>query len=150
MQEKPILFNPPAGRAFSMRFPARVVMKMLLCSLSCLILVLSGCRKSEETFTIELPPTEILSAKTNWAVISSSHLRLREKPLVDATAVTTLWRGSVLEVLSRSESKLVVEGQIDFWYQINYDGLQGWVFGAYLELFDTKDKAEKASRELKK
>lgn len=78
-------------------------------------------------------------------------LRLREKPLVDAKAVTTLWRGSVLEIVSLwSETKYLVDGELDFWYQINYDGRYGWVFGAYLDLFDSRKKAENASRALKK
>lgn len=114
------------------------------------LIALTGCREKEPILSIDLPPTEILSATTNWAVINSSHLRLREKPLVDAKAVTTLWRGSVLEIVSRSETKFLVDGELDFWYQINYDGLHGWVFGAYLDLFDSKEKAENASRELKK
>ena len=98
---------------------------------------------------ISLPPTPVLSVKTNWCVIESSYLRLREKPDKGSKPVTTLWGGNVLEIISRSAEKQLIDNEYGYWYQINYDGLQGWVFGAYLNLYDSKEKAERASIELK-
>ena len=57
-----------------------------------------------------------------------------------------LWPGYVLEVISRSTVREMVDGEEDFWYQISYDGLQGWVFGSYLEIFDNKEEAEIKAR----
>lgn len=109
---------------------------------------ITGCEKKQENLEIELPVTEVLSLKTEWGVITSSHLRLRNKPSVESQALTTLWRGYVLEIISRKQQKEVVDELFDYWYQIRYDGLQGWVFGAYLELYDTQTQAVTASEEL--
>jgi len=103
---------------------------------------LNGCEEKEEILgDIELPPAPLISASENWGVIETAYLRLRERPSVESRIVTTLWRGYVLEVMSRSPSRAIVEGEEDFWYQVNYDGLQGWVFGSYMTIYDTKEEA---------
>lgn len=42
------------------------------------------------------------------------------------------------------------DDHIDYWYQINYDGLNGWVFGAYIMAFESRDIAEAEAGKLKK
>jgi len=108
---------------------------------------ISACRQGEqEALQVELPSTPVLTVRTSWAVISSSHLRLRERPTVDSNAVTTLWKNNVLEIISRDESRKSVEGMSDYWYKVAYDGLQGWVFGAYLELYESESEARRMAR----
>jgi len=114
------------------------------------VLAMSGCNSGEKVAPIDLPATTALVLQTNWAVITSSHLRLREGPGVNSPVVATLWKGSVLEIVSKTSTKDTVEEGEDFWYQISYDGLAGWVFGSYLELYDSKSRAETSSRELQR
>ena len=109
-----------------------------------------ACDPRETVEPIELPATTALVLQTNWALITSSHLRLREGPGTGASVLATLWKGSVLEIVSKTSTKEVVEDEEGFWYQISYDGLAGWVFGTYLELFDSKSAAEESSRELRR
>ena len=91
-----------------MRFE-KIVNRPVLFLFVSLVLILSGCREKEAAL-INLPATEIFSAKTNWAVIVSSHLRLREKPAADANTVKH--SGAVYaEILSKEDSKTVVEEQ---------------------------------------
>lgn len=115
-----------------------------------LSLLLFSCSGNEGVQEIELPPTPVLGIQTSWAVITSSHLRLRERPTQDSSAIITLWRGSVLEIVSKRNRKETVEGLSDYWYQINYDGLQGWVFGGYLDLYDSPELAEEATKALER
>jgi hypothetical protein len=112
-------------------------------------LVLYTCAKPEETTSIDLPATSVLSAKSYFGIITSSHLRLRVQPDITSDAVTTLWRGYVLEILSKDNDLDTVEGQKNYWYQVNYDGLRGWVFGGYVALYESRDEAERAARELR-
>ena len=109
-----------------------------------------SCRRVEVVERIDLPSTPVLGMQTMWAVIGSSHLRLRERPSVKSAAITTLWRGYVLEVVSKRNNTETVEGATDHWYQISYDGLQGWVFGGYLELYDSRERATEAARAMDK
>ena len=112
-------------------------------------LLFAGCSRTEEIPEIELPSTSVLAIRSSWGVIQSTHLRLRESATVESPAVTTLWKGSVLEILSKTDETETVEGESDYWYQVNFGGLTGWVFGAYLEIYSSKEKAETASREIK-
>ena len=108
-----------------------------------------SCKDEKTTFDIDLPATSVLSVQSRWSVINSTHLRLREQPDLNSKAITTLWKGYVLEVVSQSSIKVTLEDEDGYWYQVKYGGLQGWVFGAYLKFFDTKDNAERSSREIK-
>ena len=108
---------------------------------------ITSCEKQEDPLLdIELPPAPLISESESWAVIEAAYLRLRERPETEAKLVTTLWKGYVLEVLSRSPSKVLMDDLEDYWYQVNYDGLQGWVFGSYLKIYESRETAETAAR----
>ncbi len=107
-----------------------------------------GCQREEEDFDLELPPIPVLTIQTNWAVIQSNYLRLRETASLSSPSVALLRKGQVLEILSRTLEKETIDEEAGYWYQIDFDGLQGWVFGSYLALYDTRQKADRASREL--
>ncbi len=109
---------------------------------------LASCAKGKPVERIDLPPTPVLTLRSNWGVIRASFLRLREEPLQKARIVAHLRRGSVLEILSRTGAKETIEEATSYWYQVNYGGLRGWVFGAYLEIMDSRNKAESYAREL--
>jgi len=112
--------------------------------------ILVSCDTGEKVGPIDLPATTALVLQTNWAVVASSHLRLREGPAISSPVLATLWKGSVLEIVSKTSTKELVEEEEDFWYQIICDGLAGWVFGSNIELYDSKNRAEESSRELQR
>ncbi len=126
------------------RFNGRLAVYCIL-----LLIILPSCTREEPVTSINLPPTPILSMREKWGVITSSHLRMRSGPDAASDVVTTFWnrRDVVLEVLSQSARKLEVEGREGYWYQVSYDGLIGWVFGAYVEMYSTKEQALRAARE---
>jgi hypothetical protein len=117
---------------------------LLLSSLLSLILIFS-CQRQVEPEKITLPPTPVLSIRSNWAVVKSPFLRVREEPFADAKIHTHLRRGAVLEIISRTERKEMVENESSYWYHINYEGLRGWIFGSYIEVLDSQSKAREYS-----
>ena len=124
-------------------------------TLSVLILILSiaplslvSCEKEQPVERIDLPPTPVLTLSSDWAVIRSPFLRLREEPLQKAKIVTHLRQGSVLEIITRTEAKETIDNVSAYWFQVNFGGLRGWVFGAFLEVLDSKSKAESFAAEL--
>ena len=133
-----------------MRAAIKVRATLILSCAAVWVVISAACDSRNTVEPIELPATTALVLRSNWAVITSSHLRLREEPGIGAGVLATLWQGSVIEIVSKTSTKEVVEGEEDFWYQISFDGLAGWVFGTYLELFDTKNDAEGSSRELRR
>lgn len=103
---------------------------------------LAGCAKPAAEEPIRLPPTPVLSIRSSWGVVRSDILRIREEPFTKASTLTHLRRRSVLEILSRTEKKENIDERSDYWYQVSFEGVRGWVFGAYLEVLDSRARAE--------
>jgi hypothetical protein len=129
--------------------------RSIIATLPALILLLSiaplsllSCEKEQPVERIDLPPTPVLTLSTNWGVIRSPFLRLRDEPLQKAKIVAHLRRGSILEIISKTEAKETIDNVSSYWYQVNYGGLRGWVFGAFLEVLDSRSEAERFAREL--
>ncbi len=95
-----------------------------------------------------LPPTPVLSIRSTWAVVKSPLLRVREGPSNQATVLSHIRLGAVVEVLTRGDKEETVENESAYWYRVDYQGLKGWVFGSYIELFDSRTKADKFSATL--
>lgn len=127
------------------------IFAMKICLLVLLIIsnFFLSCKDEKSFADIELTATKVLSIQSRWSVINSTHLRLREKPDINSKAITTLWKGYVLEVISQNTVSENLDDEEGYWYQVKYGGLQGWVFGAYLQFFDSKENAERSSREIK-
>ena len=124
-------------------------MKICLFILMIVSSLFLSCTEEKGIADIELTATKVLSIQSRWSVINSTHLRLREKPDLNSKAITTLWKGYVLEVISQNTVSENLDNEEGYWYQVKYGGLQGWVFGAYLKFFDSKENAERSSREIK-
>ena len=106
------------------------------------LLAASSCGREGRIERVEFPTTPVLTVRSTWAVVVSPLLRVREQPDRGSTVLQHIRLGVVVEVLGKSDREDEIEGQRDFWYRINYDGLKGWVFGPYLSLQDTRAAAE--------
>ncbi len=121
-----------------------------LCLLGALALAaLGACGRSGSSEQVTLPPTPVLSIRSTWAVVKSPLLRVREEPSSQATVLSHVRLGAVMEVLTRADKEQTVENESAYWYRIDYQGLKGWVFGSYIEVFDSRSKADKFSSTLK-
>ncbi|MCD6121105.1 MAG: SH3 domain-containing protein [Spirochaetales bacterium] len=110
---------------------------------------LSSCKRKEEISTIPLPATPAFTIGTQWGVITSHFLRLRKNPDSKARILTHLRKGTLVEIMTKSTKREKIEGQDSYWYQINYNGLKGWIFGGYLKEFNSKNAALEYAKELK-
>jgi hypothetical protein len=111
-------------------------------------MILTSCGRSAGTERVALPPTPVLSIRSTWAVVKSPLLRVREQPSNQATVLSHIRMGAVMEVLTKSDKEDSVEDESSFWYRIDYQGLKGWVFGTYIEIFDSRSKADRFSATL--
>ena len=109
--------------------------------------LLFGCDNSSQNEPLYLPETPVLTMSTQWGVVAFDFLRIRREPTKNAEIVSYLRRGAVVEVVSRTDGMDEVEGESAFWYRVFTDeGVLGWVFGAYLQVVDSKEGAEAVSR----
>jgi hypothetical protein len=119
-----------------------------LAALAAAALALGACGSRQEE-TIVLPATPVISVGSRWAVVTSNYLRMRARPSEAAEVVEGLPRGTVVEVVGTSDTQTTVEGQKDYWYQLNIEGLRGWGFGAYLQLVESRAQAQAVAAELR-
>jgi hypothetical protein len=123
--------------------------RVLIASVSLLAVLLlpASCGRGR-TEKLNLPPTPILTIRATWAAVKSPLLRVRSEPTNKAEVLSHIRTGVVVEVIGRSDAEDTVENDVAYWYRINYDGLKGWVFGSYLEIFDSRGQAEKYAETL--
>ena len=112
------------------------------------VAALTSCARNGTSERVTLPPTPVLSIRSTWAVVKSPLLRVREGASNQATVLSHIRMGAVMEVLTRGDKEETVENESAYWYRIDYQGLKGWVFGSYIELFDSRSKADKFSASL--
>jgi hypothetical protein len=111
------------------------------------LLLPASCGRGR-TEKLNLPPTPILTIRATWAAVKSPLLRVRSEPTNKAEVLSHIRTGVVVEVIGRSDAEDTVENDVGYWYRINYDGLKGWVFGSYLEIFESRGQAEKYAETL--
>jgi hypothetical protein len=97
---------------------------------------------------VELPTTPVLSFRAGWAVVETTYARILTQPDPDSDIVGHERRGAVLEILSKTNYTERVDAETDFWYQVRSEDFSGWVFGAMVELYASRERARNASRVL--
>lgn len=110
------------------------------------LVTMAGCSGSRPYAGLKLPPTPVLTIQTFYGVVDFAYIRVRSEPLSEAPLVTMLRAGSIVEIVTSSSNEETLEGKTDRWYQILYQGRRGWVFGSYLKIFDSLDKARNAAK----
>lgn len=109
-------------------------------------LTLTGCSRGSRTTEfpdIRLPLTSDLVTSLSYGTPKGDYVRVRENPDQGSKALEMLWHGNIFEIFTKTGDKEVVGDKEDFWYMIRYEGIEGWVFGAEIELFEDLQKAEK-------
>ena len=118
----------------------------------CLFILIIGtefsCKEKKSDLSLNLPSTPIQIIKDNWGVVTNPVLRIRQTHEITAKPIYTLWKGAVFQVHRRLETKEIIDENENFWYEIKYSGIQGWVFGSYIQIFDSEKKAISVSKEL--
>ncbi len=92
----------------------------------------AACQAPQVRPALDLPPTPVLAMSTRWAVVHAEVLRLRSEPTLNGQVLSWLPEGTRVEVLMRAPEAVEVDGQTDYWYQVNHNGVRGWTFGAFI------------------
>lgn len=123
-------------------------MKMFLQAAGLILLALAGlaCNQNDQYKGVVLPPTPVLTVQTYWGVVDFAYLKVRSEPKSESDLITMLRAGSIVEILSSTSNEEQNEGKLGRWYQILFQGRRGWVFGPYIKIFDSIEKARNAAK----
>jgi hypothetical protein len=91
----------------------------------------------------------VLSFRAGWAVVDTTYARILEQPDPGSDILGHERRGTVLDILSKTNYTERVDDETDFWYQVRSEDFSGWVFGTAVELYTSRERARNASRVLR-
>ncbi|TVR03930.1 MAG: hypothetical protein EA403_05895 [Spirochaetaceae bacterium] len=114
-----------------------------------LALLLGACGRGETPAVVELPPTPVVSARLEWAVVRSVYVQILSEPSAGAEIEGHVRRGAVLRVHSRTPFTATVDGVRNHWYSVSTAEFSGWVFGAVIDTYATEAVARSASEAMR-
>lgn len=74
----------------------------------------------------------------NRWVSAPDGLRLRDKPSQDGKVLTVIPFGTKLVVKDRSQTRILIDGALGSWIQVDAPTAKGWCFSGFVATFDPK------------
>lgn len=124
-------------------------MKHLLYLTVFLILLTVSCRKEESTIDIVLPETSVISSNSRWGVVKDPYVRVRKSPDEDDIISSAFRQGDIVKILKSTEFATTSGGEDIYWFYTVMGDVEGWVIGADLKIFESKEQARTASKMFK-
>jgi hypothetical protein len=115
-----------------------------------LSLALGSCMRMGES-AIKMPANPVLTGGLGWGVVKDAYVRLKEGPTPNAHDIDHLRRGGVYALDARilgpteNTSANAADKTPTIWYGITSEGSKGWVRGTELEVYASKEQADKAA-----
>ncbi len=110
--------------------------------------LLSACGASSSGDDLEMPATPVLSARESFAVIEQAYSPLHQEAESSSSILAQMRRGSVVEIVGRTASREQLDGRLERWYRVRYVDSEGWTFGGWIAVFETRGRAENYARTL--
>jgi len=110
-------------------------------------IVLVSCSKNRDVF-IQLPQTQNPKELNRFGVTKYQYLKLRADPKEESETKKTLPLGSIFEILKKEKELINYQNMVNHWYYIDYKSETGWIFGSYIDIFNTYEEAEKKSGDI--
>lgn len=136
---------------------AEEMKKYIFLSVIAILFLLSNCKAQNIQNTVTLdkntftPASSYVSTtKTNLlGIVTVNRLRLRSSNDVYAKTIRYLDQGDMLNIILKDEKRIRINNMEDYWYQVDFNGTKGWIFGYYLEIYTDYLQAQEASNRYK-
>lgn len=96
----------------------------------------------------ELPPNPVLGIESRWGAVGSAYVRVKSKPSSFADDIAYLRKAEIVEVVSRDIGKDCLDEETGYWFGLKAGDRIGWVYSGYLEVYDSREKARLAARNM--
>jgi len=122
-----------------------------ICFILIIIIFLIGCKKNTTGFiqenikspvcieTVSITTDTILLENTDGrlsGIVNNNAIRIRDKPSLEGNIIGQLNSGMKINVLGRSEHRMLLKENNSYWLKINLDNIDGWTYGAYIDLYE--------------
>jgi hypothetical protein len=95
-----------------------------------------------------LPPNPVLGIDSRWGAVTGSYVRVKAQASSKAEDSAYLRKAEIVEVVSRAIGKDCLPEEAGYWYGIKSGSGIGWIFSGYVEVYDSREKAQLASRKI--
>ncbi len=138
------VYNMPRGtRKIKLNPPS-------LCFFLGLSLIIGLCGCDSPASKLKFPENPVLGMKSRWGVVNSAYLRVKAEASSLSADIAYLRRGEIVEILATNVSLNSLAEESGRWHELRAEGLRGWAYSGYLQIFDSRQKALTASDALGK
>ncbi|MCK4795910.1 MAG: SH3 domain-containing protein [Spirochaetes bacterium] len=111
------------------------------------LIILLCCKKTLNNNDVPLIKETDLEAKEikktkGIGVVNVDRLRFRSDNDLHSKTLRYLDKGIVVTILNKDYKRVRIGEMEDYWYQIEYDGITGWVFGYFLDIYSSYENAK--------
>ncbi len=108
------------------------------------LLLLGSCQQGTR-MGIELPATPQLFGSLPWGLVNVNYTKGFIHPRLDSAVAIVLRGGDMVKIVDRSQQQERIGSVVDYWYQVEADGVRFWIFGNLLSLYGLEMQAQTAS-----
>jgi hypothetical protein len=84
----------------------------------------------------------VLYPQTNFeyynGIVNDNSVRIRNRPSLEGGIIGRLDQRMSVTVLGRSQDRMFLEGYDSYWLKIKKDNVEGWTYGAYINLTNSR------------
>lgn len=70
-----------------------------------------------------------------YGVVTVNRLRIRASNDIHAKTLRYVDTGQILNILYKDENRVKINQDEGYWYKIEFEGIKGWVFGFFLQVY---------------
>jgi Bacterial SH3 domain len=111
-----------------------------------------SCEKNKDNLYLPFKPhikENVEQESQSFGVITVNRLRMRSDNDIHSKTIMYLDKGEIVTVLKKNGEKVKVGEVEDYWYQIEYNGTKGWIFGYFFDIYQSPEDAKTSAREIK-
>lgn len=111
-----------------------------------LVILPFGCRKDNYHNDIHLEKNDKINANGNdkiygYGVVNVNRLRLRSDSDLYSKTLRYFDKGEVLRILDKKDIRVRIDDVDDYWYYVEVEGVKGYVFGFYVDIYSDYENA---------
>ena len=110
------------------------------------LLLTISCKKDVLVIDIKLPETSVVSSNSRWGVVKYPYIRVRKSPNENDSISSAFRQGDIVKIIKSSEFSTLEKGEDIFWFYTVFDDVEGWVNGADLSIYESREQATTASK----
>ncbi len=126
-------------------------MKTFFISLAIFFFAFVSCKKTEsyesEVLLNNSSNLKVEEIKKNFGVgvVNSDRLRLRSLNDLHSKTLRYLDKGAIVTILAKDNNRVRIDEIEDYWYNVEYEGIKGWIFGYYVDIYSSLEDARYGS-----